>query len=428
MATIPPRGPTMNAVPTIGAVLLLLAVLAFAVLRPRGLPEAVAAVPAAGLVLLLGWTSGAQALDTLDRLAPTLIFLAAILVIAHLADREGVFRWLGSVLASRSRGEPRRMLLLTFLVASVTTAVLSLDATVLLLTPTVIVALRGSGVRRGPALYATAHLSNTASLLLPVSNLTNLLAFQAAGLGFLHFTALMAGPWVAAIAVEYLLFRLFFAKDLRKGPAPTDQEPTPVLPPPRTALVLLALVLAGFALGQTVGIDPMWIALVGALGWSVRGLVSDRTTLRRLAGELHLPFLAFVAALGIVVDAATGHGLSEVIGRLLPTGTGWLDLVVVTLIAALLSNVVNNLPATLVLLAVLSPTVAPVTVLAILIGVNLGPNLTYTGSLATLLWRRVLQRQQASPSLGVFTRLGLLTVPATLLAATTVLWLASSVL
>lgn len=418
----------MSAVPTVGAVLLLLAVLAFAVLRPRGLPEAVVAVPAAGLVLLLGWTSWDQAGETVLRLAPTLVFLAAILVIAHLADREGVFRWLGSVLASRSRGEPRRMLLLTFVVASVTTAVLSLDATVLLLTPTVIVALRGTGVRREPPLYATAHLSNTASLLLPVSNLTNLLAFHAAGLGFLHFTALMAGPWVAAIVVEYLLFRLFFAKDLRKGPASPDSPPVAALPAPRTALVLLAVVLAGFALGQTIGIEPMWVALVGAVVWSVRALVSKRTTVRRVAAELHLPFLAFVVALGVVVDAVTGHGLSQAIGQLVPTGTGWVDLLLVTAIAAVLSNVVNNLPATLVLLAVLPATVAPVTVLAILIGVNLGPNLTYTGSLATLLWRRVLQRQQAAPSLGVFTRLGLLTVPATLLVATTALWLAAQVL
>lgn len=417
----------MSAVPTIGAALLLLAVLAFAVLRPRGLPEAVAAVPAALLVLVLGWVDGATALGTVERLAPTLVFLAAILVIAHLADREGVFRWLGSVLAARSRGRPKRVLTLTFVVASVTTAVLSLDATVLLLTPTVMVALRGTGIPPAPSVYATAHLSNTASLLLPVSNLTNLLAFHAAGLGFLHFTALMAGPWLAAIVVEYLLFLLFFNKDLRRREPSASAVADPVAAP-RTALMLLAIVLVGFAAGQTVGIDPMWVALVGAIGWGIRALVAGRTTPRRLVGELHLPFLAFVAALGVVVDAATGHGLSEVVGGLLPTGTGWVDLMLVALIAAGLANVVNNLPATLVLLAVLPVSVAPVTVLAVLIGVNLGPNLTYTGSLATLLWRRVLLRHEAGPSLAVFTRLGLLTVPATLVVATTVLWAAALVL
>ena len=138
-------------------------------------------------------------------------------------------------------------------------------------------------------------------------------------------------------------------------------------------------------------------------------------------------FLAFVAALGIVVQAATSHGLEARVAALLPSGENLLSLLALAAIAAVLANLVNNLPATLVLLAALGPTPQTASVLAILIGVNIGPNLTYTGSLATLLWRRVLFSHSTSPSLGRFTRLGLLTVPTTMLAATVLLWVGVSV-
>ena len=102
-----------------------------------------------------------------------------------------------------------------FALASAITAVLSLDATVVLLTPVVFATAAHMGARPRPHVYACTHLSNTASLLLPVSNLTNLLAFTASGLSFTRFGALMALPWLVAIGVEYLVFRRFFARSWR---------------------------------------------------------------------------------------------------------------------------------------------------------------------------------------------------------------------
>jgi len=117
---------------------LLAIVLGFALLRPRQLPELVAAAPAAGLVLLLGLATPAAAGQELVELGPTVAFLAAILLLGRLAEVEGVFGWLGRQLAVRSRGRPRRLLRLTVVAAAITTAVLSLDATVVLLTPVVL--------------------------------------------------------------------------------------------------------------------------------------------------------------------------------------------------------------------------------------------------------------------------------------------------
>jgi arsenical pump membrane protein len=357
-------------------------------------------------------------------LAPTIGFLAAVLVISHLVEADGVFRWLGALLADRSHSNAKRLLVLVFAAAAVTTAVLSLDATVVLLTPVILTTVRRLGVRGAPHVYATAHLSNSASLLLPVSNLTNLLAFHASGLTFLGFAALMTGPWLICIAVEFVAFRVFFSGDLdapASEPA-VGRSTAAEIKTPATSLILLALILLALVVAPTFGLEPAVVAGVGAVVLASRAVVLKQVTPVRVLQETNPLFLIFVAALGVVVDAATSHGLQDALAALLPTGASLLALLALAVIAAVLANLINNLPATLVLLAALGGTPAAGAVLAILIGVNVGPNLTYTGSLATLLWRRVLHAKGHRPSLGRFTVLGLLTVPGCLLLGTAALW------
>jgi len=180
--------------------LFLILVLAFAVVRPRGLPEAVAAVPAAIVVVVVGALSGREALAEIAQLLPVVLFLAAILVVGDMCEAAGVFRWAGEQIGRGSGGSGKRLLLLVFVAASVVTAVLSLDATVVLLTPVVLATTRKVRVPAKPHMYASAHLANSASLLLPVSNLTNLLALRASGLSFLRFALLMVVPWLVVIA------------------------------------------------------------------------------------------------------------------------------------------------------------------------------------------------------------------------------------
>lgn len=401
------------------AVVLLVATLGCAIVRPRGLPEAVVAVPAAGLLLVLGILPLGQAGTETRSLGPTIGFLAAVLVLANLCDHYGLFQAAGSWMAAGSRGRPVSLLALVFAAASLVTAVLSLDATVVLLTPVVFATVARLRLRAKPHVYACTHLANSASLLLPVSNLTNLLAFGASGLSFARFGATMALPWVAAIGVEWLVLRRFFAGDL-VGRGDTN-EVTP-LPVPVFATVVVTLTLAGFFVTSAFNVSPAFAALVGALVLAVPAVASRRISVRDLALSIDVPFLAFVLALGLVVEAISLHGLGSVVAHLVPGGSGLGSLLVIAAVAAVLANVINNLPAALLLLpAVAGAGAGPV--LAVLIGVNTGPNLTYVGSLATLLWRRVLMRHGQELPISEFLRLGALTVPPVLITATVALWI-----
>ncbi|WP_328727578.1 SLC13 family permease [Streptomyces sp. NBC_00259] len=406
------------------SVALLVLVLAGAVVRPFGWPEAVVAVPAA-VVIGTGAISLEHAQAEAERLGPVIGFLAAVLVLAQLCDDEGLFQACGAWMARSAKGQPRRLLVQVFAGASAITAVLSLDATVVLLTPVVFATAARLGARPKPHVYACTHLSNTASLLLPVSNLTNLLAFAASGLSFTRFAGLMALPWLAAIAAEYGVFRYFFATDLDTGTqAPVAAEPLKV---PVFALVTVACTLAGFVLTSAVGINPAWAAFAGALVLAVRALTRRRTSAAALVRSASLPFLAFVLALGIVVRAVVDNGLDTALSGLIPDGTGLAALLGIAALAAVLANVINNLPAVLVLLPLTAPS-GPGAVLAVLLGVNIGPNLTYAGSLATLLWRRIVQAHDTEVDLREFTRLGLLAVPASLLLAVPALWASLAVI
>lgn len=396
----------------------LLVVVAWALLRPSGWSEAVLAVPVALVLMAVGAVRTSHAIAQLGRLAPVVGFLAAVLLLAWLCEQEGLFSALADRLAGRARS-PAGLLAAVFGLAAVTTALLSLDTTVVLLTPVVLASARTLRVSERPQVYACGHLANTASLLLPVSNLTNLLAYGATGLSFARFTALMAPPWLAAVAAEYLLFRWFFAGELA-GPLP-PRSSDPHRPVPWTAAAVLSATLAGFVLTGAFQVAPVWAALAGALVLSGRALLRARASLIQLLQAAAIPFALFVLALGIVVQGVEDNGLGTALGRVLPHGSGLLSLLAIAGLAAALANLVNNLPAVLVLLpiAVSRGTAA---VLAVLIGVNLGPNLSYLGSLATLLWRRVLLERSCQVSVREFSRLGALTVPVTGVVAVGALW------
>lgn len=373
----------------------------------RRAPEALVALVGAAVLVALGVLSPDDALDETKALAPTLVVLAALLVLGDGCERAGLFDALAARMAARARGSGPRLLAYVFASAVVVTAVLGLDATVVLLTPAAFAAAAKARMPGRPHVYATSHLANSASLLLPISNLTNLLAFKASDLSFAGFAAKMALPTAVAVAVEWFVLRRVFRNAL-ETPGRTPRADLP--PVPKRPLIILALTLVGFVAAGPLGIDAAYPAVAGAL------LMGPRLK------AIDAPLILFVLGLGLIVRALADAGLADVVEDVLPHGTGLLALLGATFLAAALANLLNNVPALLVLLPA-AAAAGPHIVLAVLIGVNAGPNLTYTGSLATLLWRRILRERGEEVGHREFHVLGALSVPPILIGATVALWL-----
>ncbi|MEO6472443.1 MAG: SLC13 family permease [Aeromicrobium sp.] len=343
-------------------------------------------------------------------LAQIMSFLVAIMVLAKACADEGLFESLGRRVDLLSQGSSRRLLALSVAFAAIVTAVLSLDATVVLLTP-VLIAASAAHPYRSHA-YASVRLSNSASTLLPVSNLTNLLAFTGTGLTFVGFTQAMLPVWLFAIAAEYVALKWWFRDELRQ----TYEAPaTPLTAVPLFPLAVVIVVLLGMAGGTT----PAIPAAAGAILLGVYALIRGNTTWQDLLAAANLPFTAFVFVWALAVSYLGSTFVGEWFDDFLPAGRGFWSLIAIALLAMVAANLFNNLPATLLLLPA-ATAVGPVAVLALLIGVNVGANLTIIGSLANLLWRQSGGRELSS--LRGFHALGFATTPIIVVLCTVVLW------
>ena len=390
-----------------------------------GVRQLAVGVLGAGLVLGVGAVSPGHAERAVLDLLPVVGYLVAILVLATLVERGGVFAWLGGVVAAGARraADPgRRLVLLAVLAAAVVTALLTLDATVVLLAPVLVLAARGLGRDPWPLDLASVRLANTASILLPVSNLTNLVAFDASGLTFLHFTLLMAPAWLVVVAAEHVVVRR--AQRPAAATPAVVEAPVAVPRPDRLTLVVLGVTLAAIVVGGQLHLEPVWPALVAAAVLGVRAALTRSPELRlaptRLLAAGQVPFAVFVLCWAIAVTALADRGGADLLDRLLPDGTGVVSLVVVALVAMLAANLLNNLPATLLLVPLAAP-VGPETVLAVLIGVGVGASATYAGSLANLLWLRNPALEHPADVGRRFHAVGLLVTPVLVVVATAVM-------
>ena len=352
-------------------------------------------------------------LAPLDRALPIVVFLLAITVVAELCDRAGVFDVVGHWIARRGRRRLWLLWLMFSAFAVTCTVFLSLDSTAVLLTPVALAIARQIGMPPRPFALTTLWIANTGSLLLPVSNLTNLLAvdqFYGAGLDHVGYVRLAAVPAGVAVLVTLAAVALLHRPHggLRYAVDPPADPHDPLLM--RFAAAVCLVIGPAFA----VGAEPWLVAvtaaaiLLAATAWRAPHLLRALSVPWVMAGSF--------ALLTVVVAGAHEAGLLRGLLDLVGVGTGPGDLLRVAGIGAVAANAVNNLPAYLAL----EPTAAgdPTRLMALLIGVNAGPLVTPWGSLATLLW---LQRCRAA---GVRWRLwrlalgGLLCAAAVVVAAT----------
>ncbi|MET8042805.1 SLC13 family permease [Micromonospora sp. NPDC005215] len=375
--------------------------------HPLDLVAVVLAVAGAGCALS-GLLPRAETTATLHRILPLLLFLGTVIVLAELTAVAGVFDVLASRLAIASRGRWAALFLLCGGLATLTTLALNLDTTAVLLTPVLLALARNLRVPAGPLAVTTVWLANTASLLLPVSNLTNLLAADRVGLTPLAYAERMALPQLAAVAVTMAL--LWYAWWRRDQPAggrfvpPAPHVPAdPVLH--RVALAGCLLFVAGILAGVEIGLASAVALALVLVGFIVRSPATLRLRL------VPVRLLLFVIGLFLVVQTLGQHGLDDLVAGLLGADDGALGALRAGSTGALLANGVNNLPAYLAGEAVL-PTTDHTRLLALLIGTNVGPLAAPWASLATLLW---FERCRAA---GVAVPLTRFVLTSTLLAVT----------
>ncbi len=336
-------------------------------------------------------------------------FLVAIMVLARASADEDLFEAWAAVIARATTRSPSRRFALVVALIAVVTAVLSLHATVVLLLPVLLVAARSA--RRATGL-AAVRVANTGSTLLPISNVTNLLAFAGTGLAFVEFAWLMLPVWAVGVAAELAVLRWWFRRDFRDDPAPEVAEApgVPLFPAAIVVAVLIAL---------TGGVDLWLPATAGAILLAGYALARRTTTSHDLFEAANLPLAALVLVWALVVVWLGGTRAGEGIDRLVPSSGSIVALVTTAVVGMIAANVISNMPAALLLLPA-AAAAGPVTVLALLIGLNVGANLTAIGSLANLLWR------EGGPgdvtSWRAFHAIGLVTTPAIVVLCTTVLW------
>ncbi len=398
------------------------------VLRPRNLNEAWAAALGGTLMLVLGLVSVHQAWQVTARGAETLAFLLALMLLSELLDKSGFFSWAAVHAARLARGKGVRLYRNVFLLGALTTALLSLDTTAIILTPIVLAFVQQLKIPAKPFLLACAFVANTGSLLLPVSNLTNLLFQSAFHFSFGAFALRMLLPQVLGVWLNYQIFRGLFRKDIPEGVA-TDTLPEPKSLVPdqpyfRAALGVLALTLVGYFAAALNHIAPFWVALAGCLVLLGAGLARKQVG-PEIIREISWPLFPFVVGLFIVVQGMENLGLTHLLGRgLHAAGPSPLAQTLTAAFGAGVgSNIVNNIPMALLSISALQSAHSGAPALyGALVGCNLGPNLTVTGSLATMLVITSARKKGEDVGAIEFLRAGLWTTPLLLLIVALAVW------
>ncbi|MFB9376277.1 SLC13 family permease [Kineococcus gynurae] len=352
----------------------------------------------------------------LDRAGPVLLFLLAVTVVAELTDRAGVFDAAARLAARAGRGRTWRLWVLVVLLGVLATTFLSLDTTAVLLTPVVLSLAVQLRLDPLPFAMTTVWLANTASLLLPVSNLSNLIALHTMEqLGAPGFTSLTWAPFAAGVLGAVAVLGLAYRRRLRGGY--TAPEPGPQRDPVLfwTSAVVCLVLAPLFVAGITPAIPATAAAVLLAVVFAVRG---DREVLR--FSLLPWKTVLLVAALFVLVEVARRAGMDALLGPVAGSGEGFGAHLRLATTSAVAANLVDNLPAYLAMESVAG---SPGRLVAVLIGVNLGPLVTPWASLATLLWLGRCRARGVRIHLGRFAALGLVGAVVCVVAATAALQL-----
>jgi len=390
------------------------------VARPFKWPEAVWAVAGALLLVSLGLLPVHLAMEAVGKGADVYLFLIGMMLLSEVGRREGLFDWVAVLAVNHAQGSPRKLFLLVYLVGVVITSFLSNDATAVVLTPAVFAAAKKAKTDPLPFLFVCAFIANAASFVLPISNPANIVLYgnhtPALGAWLMRFTL----PSLLSIAATYVLLR-WTQREALAGICETNLEPLMLSSSGRVALagiaVTAAVLLTVSAFDVPLGLPT---AILGALTALVV-LIQERKSPLPMIREISWSVLPLVAALFVLVEMLDHTGVISMLAALTQQGAldnelktaGWAGGAI-----AIGSNLMNNLPAGLIASSTVMQAHSPERVIdALLIGVDLGPNLSITGSLATILWLNAIRREGEDVSFMKFLKVGVVVmVPALVLA------------
>jgi arsenical pump membrane protein len=395
------------------------------IVRPWRLPEWIWATLGAAALVASGLLPWADALAGIRKGLNVYLFLAGMMLLAELGRREGLFAWLAALAVEHAGGSGQRLFTLVYGVGIAVTVLLSNDATAVVLTPAVYAAARAAGAEPLPYLLICAFVANAASFVLPISNPANLVVFGDRMPQLAAWLAQFLLPSVLAIAASYLALWLTQRHALRaERIASSAVRPALGMPGRLTACGIGCtgiVLIASSALDRPLGL-PTFIA--GAVTTAIVIAAALQNPWRLLRG-ISWGVLPLVAGLFVMVEAVERTGaIAALAGSLGSAGAQSANVQSAMAVwsagslLALVCNIMNNLPAGLIAGAVLANDHLPRAVSgAMLVGVDLGPNLSVTGSLATILWLIALRREDQHVSAWQFLKLGAVVMPPALILA-----------
>jgi arsenical pump membrane protein len=389
-------------------------------IRPRNIPEVYWI--SGGVVLLLAFRliTFRLAEGGVRRSLDVCFFLIGMMLLSELAREHGVFDWLSAAAVRGADGSCLKLFTLVYAAGTIVTVFLSNDATAVVLTPAILAVVRKARVQPLPYLFVCAFIANAASFLLPISNPANLVVFHTSMPPLGQWLLAFGVPCLLAIASTYVVLRWLFRKDLR-GRIEHSVEARPMNANGKLVLAGVALVVAVLLIVSTLGMDLGLPTCLAALAITALICLKERSNPLMLAREISWETLALVAGLFIMVDAMEGIGAMQYTKAWLawaqhlgPTAS-WL---VTGFAVGVANNLVNNLPLGLIAGSTLQAAhvTAPIAH-AVMIGVDLGPNLSITGSLATILWLIALRKEKVNVSFWDFLRIGAIAMPIALLVS-----------
>jgi arsenical pump membrane protein len=388
--------------------------------RPFRWPEAVWAGLGAAVLVLSGLLPAVDAGHAIGKGLDVYLFLIGMMLLSETARKEGLFDWVAAIAVRRSARSPRRLFLLTYAVGVVVTTFLSNDATAVVLTPAVFAAARQANAKPLPYLFICAFIANAASFVLPISNPANLVLYGDHTPPLAKWLASFALPSLASIGATYAMLR-WSQREALAGACDCDVKQPSLSAGGWTVLAGIAVtaivLLVVSALDLPLGAPTCAMGLLA----TVSVLAINRSSPWPIVKGVTWSVLPLVAGLFVMVEALDRSGLTKALATQMRHAAGAsVDgaAAAAGVILALASNLMNNLPAGLVASAAITQAHPPQKLVdALLIGVDLGPNLSITGSLATILWLTAIRREGEAVSFLKFLKIGALVMPPALILA-----------